>query len=59
MGDAPLRVMISGAPAAGKGTQCASIVEDVGAGVVNGSGGHFGKGEGRDGSAKISTDVND
>ncbi|KFM24831.1 Adenylate kinase, chloroplastic [Auxenochlorella protothecoides] len=30
MGDAPLRVMISGAPAAGKGTQCASIVEDFG-----------------------------
>jgi hypothetical protein len=25
----PLKVMISGAPAAGKGTQCASIIEKV------------------------------
>lgn len=28
--DAPLRVMIAGAPAAGKGTQCAKIVEKYG-----------------------------
>ena len=26
----PLRVMIAGAPAAGKGTQCAKIVDKVG-----------------------------
>lgn len=28
----PLKVMIAGAPAAGKGTQCAKIVEKVGCG---------------------------
>lgn len=28
-GEAPLRIMISGAPASGKGTQCELIVEQV------------------------------
>lgn len=37
----PLRVMIAGAPAAGKGTQCAKIVEKVGAAWWRGAVGHL------------------